>query len=105
MKILKTYRFKNGAEVAHIEDYAEATRYSGIIRYFVVADSAKVEVGTFFDWKDAKEKALSVREPFRRAAHDPAGALFPLYHSPANLSIGNLHNNSSEYFPKIALDK
>jgi len=60
MKILKTYRFKNGAEVAHIEDYAEATRYSGIIRYFVVADSAKVEVGTFFDWKDAKEKALSL---------------------------------------------
>ena len=60
MKILKTYRFKNGAEVAHIEDYAEATRYSGIIRYFVVANSAKVEVGTFFDWKDAKEKALSL---------------------------------------------
>ena len=60
MKILKTYRFKNGAEVAHIADYAEATRYSGIIRYFVVADSAKVEVGTFFDWKDAKEKALSL---------------------------------------------
>ena len=42
---------------------------------------------------------------FRRAAHDPAGALFPLYHSPANLSIGNLHKNSSKYFPKIVLDK
>ena len=33
---------------------------------------------------------------FRRAAHDPAGALFPLYHSPANLSIGNFNKAISD---------